>query len=379
MRHHARIRPAVALAVLAAVLGARAEDAPPAASRPWTFVYVMSYDNDLERHAATILEELQRGVDGTPNAVAVLVDDRDPGGLREVTLTGDARSEARLDTDDSSSAEVVGAFLDRVAAHLPARRYVIAFLDHGGGQDEMCWDWAPAPGRGPEWMSASAVAGQLARFRESARGEVALLLLLQCGRADVADLWTFRDAAPLVLASQMRVGAPNTYYRPLLAWLVGRPDATGEDVARRIAAEDRHYGAMTLVDAHAARDLVTRVRPVAAALRRRSEPRAPDGLTPCYGGVRNVPDTAFDLVAWTSAAARGDDAAEAAADELRKWVAADLVRARFRGPLPADEADGWCGVSLFVPLDPRARERHAGHEFEMDTGLDRLWGAVLGD
>ena len=342
-------------------------------------IYVMSYDNDLERHGTTILGELRKGLRDTPNAVAVLADDRDPGGLRRFVLTGEGTTTSRIGSDDSTSAAVLGEFLEWVADEAPARRYMIAFLDHGGGQGEMCQDWARGGGAGAGWMDARAAAGAVTRFRDGGRRDVALLFLQQCGRANAADLWTFRDAAPWILASQTRVGAPNTYYESVLRWLADHADASGADVARRIAAEDRHVSSLALVDPAAAGELPERMKPLAQALLRRDALSAPAGLRTCYGGIKLVPDTSFDLVQWTAAAATGDADAVAAAASLRDWVASKLVVEHLRGPVHEEGSGRWCGVSLFVPSDSAARRLHADHPFDRESGLAEVWQRLFGE
>lgn len=370
-----------AAALLAAVLASHgaAQEAAPPADRPWTVVYVMSYDNDLERHGTTILGALRNGLRDTPNAAAVLADDRDPGGLRRFVLTGEGTTASRIDSDDSTSAAVLGEFLEWVAAEVPARRYVIAFLDHGGGQGEMCQDWRPAEDTAAGWMHAREAAKAVTRFHDGGRRDVALLFLQQCGRANAADLWTFRAAAPWILASQTRVGAPNTYYESVLGWLADHPDASGADVARRIAAEDRHFSSLALVDAAAARELPERLKPLAEALLRRDTPSAPAGLPACYGGTKLVQDTSFDLVQWTAAAAAGDAAAEAAAASLRGWVESKLVAEHLRGPVHEEGSGRWCGVSLFVPSAAAARRLHADHPFDRESGLAEVWKRLFGE
>ncbi len=326
------------------------EGAEPAPARPWTLVYVMAYDNDLARHAAPILEELERGVADTANAVAVLVDDRDAAGMRQIALTRDGRREVPAATDDATSPAALRAFLDWAAAELPARRYAVVFLDHGGGPDQICQDWHPDDTRGPGWLSAGAAGDELRRFRAggTAPRDVPLVFLQQCGRANTADLFAFRNTAPYVLASQMRMGAPNTYYRALLAWLASHPDADGAAIAETIAAADRHFATLTLVDAAAAAELPERLRPLDDALAARPTHAAPAGLDVCYGGTRLVPETSHDLAAWAAASAAGDARSERAAVALATWIDTRLVRARHRGPLPAaDGVDAWCGVARF--------------------------------
>ena len=57
----------------------------------------------------------------------------------------------------------------------------------------------------------------------------------------------------------------------------------------------------------------------------------------------------------------------------------ELVITHHLGPmaLPEGRVRDWCGVSLFVPVTPEARRRHADHPFQAPSGLDRLWDTLL--
>ena len=91
----------------------------------WLVLCVLSYDNDLEIHASTVLERLAEGVRGTDHVVSVLADFRGPGGLREYEIDRRGARYATLETDDSASGEVLGRFLrSRLQSH-PGRRLAI--------------------------------------------------------------------------------------------------------------------------------------------------------------------------------------------------------------------------------------------------------------
>ncbi len=332
----------------------------------------MSYDNDLAHHAETILDDLHRASIDTEIAVSILLDTRDARGLRRVTLTSDGRRDERLASEDSASTDVLDTHLDWVRANLSARHTMVAFLDHGGGMDEMCWDWDPGDGGGPRWMSARAIAPVLEQFRTESAGEVDLLFLQQCGRASAGNLHTFRDAAPWILASQGVIGAPNTYYANTLAWLDAHPDAGGDELAREIMANETQYVTLSLVDSAASAELPTRIRAVVDATPQTAAQVTSPAL--CYGALANFPETSYDLMRWLEAAngVVGTDS-NTPLGRLRSWLRYSLVVEHRYGPVRIPERRSWCGVSLFVPTDPDVRDRHRDHPFLVESGLRALF------
>ena len=65
-------------------------------------------------------------------------------------------------------------------------------------------------------------------------------VLHQCGRATMEGLYVFRDTAEVVVASEVVVGAPNSYYRPVLERLGREPDMTSAALGKAILDTERH-------------------------------------------------------------------------------------------------------------------------------------------
>ncbi len=317
----------------------------------WLFVYVMAYDNDLDRCTAPITEALARGQRAHDNvAVAILADGRARDGLRRTLLTREGERVERLATEDITDARVLRDFLAWAAAGARARRQVVVFLDHGGALDQMGYDaHTRREGEREGWISARASGEALRAWRREGR-DVPMVFLQQCGRASVEGLQNFRGAADAVLASQRSVGACNTYYETLLAAASRRPDASPRLLARAVMDSDRHYATYALLRGSALDAWRRESDALVSALLDGPAPApTPDAMravSPCFahGLERN-----YDLLQTVHAAAagRGDVAARAVA-RFDAWVRAELVMEHRRRP-HAPEAAGWCGVSMHVP------------------------------
>src|SRR5690606_312611 len=109
----------------------------------WVFYFHMAYDNDLERCGPPILSMLQQGLTSERVAVVVTADTRDEEGMRRIVLTSAGARQERLDEEGSAEEEVLAAELAWVSANLPAKKYAVVFLDHGGALGQMSFDEHP--------------------------------------------------------------------------------------------------------------------------------------------------------------------------------------------------------------------------------------------
>lgn len=320
-------------------------------TRAWLLLYVMPYDNDLERCARPIASALRAGLRGEEVAVGLLADTRSRQGLRRTLLTSAGTQGEYTGSEDSADARGVGAYLDWALARAPARRVALVFLDHGGALEQMGLDentsTSDAGAPSSRSLSTRAVGEELRGFRRRhPTVRVPLLFLQQCGRASLEASLYLRGAAEMQLASQQNVGACNSYYGALLSLLAAEPEAPPERLAERIMDTDRDYDSYSLLRDEALAEWPERSRAfVDAALA--SLPPGEDllaGLEPTfsYGLERN-----YDLLQLLAAVRGRAPSTEAAARELERWVRERLVvRHRWR---PESPAARWCGVSALVP------------------------------
>jgi hypothetical protein len=336
----------------------------------------MSYDNDLEPAGPVILEALGKGVKGTSIAVAVLADDQKPTGLRRIAITAEGSRAETLDTEDSASEAVLAGFLEWVAREYPARRFAVVFLDHGGRLDQMCRDNRTGTPRLTGWMSAWKVGEVLRSLKSRLPGELELVYLQQCGRAAIENLYAFRGTGKAVLASEMEVGSPNTYYEPLLQWLDKAKDATGPAAGRKILETDAHYVHLACFDGTLLSELPARLRPVIDSLRAgdAAPPKPPANLAPAFACG---PEGFYDLLRWMDAAFRENRRPSAALDEFRKWMFDRLVLVwTDRSAGGARPSGRYYSLSMCVPVDPSVRGLYDEHPFLRESGLGALWKAM---
>ena|GEM_PF-2024948 len=333
--------------------------APPAPPRyDWHFLYVMPYDNDLDRCAAPITAALRRGAQRPHVAVSILYDGVARDGLHRLHLTARGARETPVDTEDSADPAQVAAFLEAATREAPARRYVLVFLDHGGALDQMGYDeraQRSAPGdAGHEtrWLSARALGDVVRAWMRGHRlgpAEVPLVFFQQCGRASIEALLNFRGTGEGLLASQRPMAACNTYYEPLLEFAAAHPEASPTALAVAISRSDAQHRSVTLVRTAALDGWSARADALAAALLDRPDAPTHDAVAALPACFSYGLESNYDLLDVTRAAAVGrGPAATAAAAQMERWVRDELVAVHLRRDGDV-EAAGWCGVATHVP------------------------------
>lgn len=361
--------------------------AQTATERDWVLVYWMSYDNNLDGCARPILDMLRAGIETDRLAVVVVADRRDREGMRRHELTRAGEVETRLADEDSADERTLARELEWVGQRYPARRYAVVFLDHGGRLGEMCHDERPGPS-GRDWLYPPAVARVLERWRSGLRAaqrELERVFLQQCGRGSLENLHAFRAAAPLVMASQTVVGAPNRYYAPALQRLGRTPQGDGLALARAITECETPDMFTTYTTVRGARlaelsgRLDALLRPVLAGGPAGGpagdEVRA--GLAPCFDAGS---ERFYDALPWLAAlyAARGLDPAPVRA--FGEWVARELVAVHRVSPRAGPQAKAWSGVALFSPASGRELGRYReDYPLYRESLLDELHLELAGE
>jgi len=341
----------------------------------WTLIYYMSYDNNLESCGPLILDGLERGVKNTKLVATVLADDWEKKGLKRYVITSAGRTVKRLDTDNSASEKVLNDYLAWVKLTFPSKHYAITFLNHGGGLDDMCLDEWPGENTQKSWLSARLVGPILHKFRRESPGEVDLIFLQQCGRGTLENLYNFRGSAVSILASQMTVGAPNTYYEPTLKWLADHPNTSGTQIAHSIMSNDLHYRIYVCVDGEALSELPQRLNPVIESLQSAGKPALnfPTEVTPCYIGGN---DEDYDVLDWLGAAFRRNNRPTQALGTFEEWLSHKLIVKTTLGPDSRKRAENLCGLALFVPKGPDDVDRYRDYPLYQVCRLGSFWKAA---
>ncbi len=363
------VRPIAIAALLIAGLLAGPVRAEPV--RDWVVVYWMCYDNDLEPAGRPILDMLGEGVRDDRVAVAVFADFRGDGGMTRFVLTEQGEASSPLPGEGSAVPEQLGEALAWVAAELPARRYAVVFLNHGGRLGDSCHDGTPGE-PGADWMWVPAMADVLEAWQAGLDGEVELLFLQQCGKGTLENQYELRRTAKVVMGSQTVVGAPNRYYARALEALSASPEADGEQLARWIVDFETAdmFTTYTALRSEQLERLPERLDPLLRALIDSGV-----GQARSYGEVEDIsfqqpPDEVFiDLEAALNAWHLAAEIQPSAVKGFATWLATELILHHRVSPRAGAGPRGWSGLTVMV-AGPKSLARYAGYELYADTLLD---------
>ncbi len=222
--------------VLPLLLACAAAPPPTPEPEPWAFIFLVPYDNDLSPFAAPVREAIRAGTAG--GVPAFLLEDLPDSSTLWACRDGVCTATPAPDLEDSSSPASLRALLDWAGERAEARRWGVVILDHGGAQRELARDDHPGPGRAPSWLDVASVADALVAFDATVPGEVELLFAQVCSKAALEPLYTLSRGARTLVASQLPLAAPNTWYASVLPELARHPDWEGPQVAEAIASAD---------------------------------------------------------------------------------------------------------------------------------------------
>ncbi len=323
----------------------------------WVIAYYMSYDNNLGSLGEHILAEIAAGVTDPGIAVVVQADLPGQAGMTRISFQSDGNrlqeDRTTIPAQNSADEAELAAFLAWVKESWPAKNVALVFLNHGGKLNQMCLDDHPNhPNKyEPAWLQAHLAGPVCADFNASINGRVRLLFLQQCGRASLENLYNFTGAAEYLLASPFIVGAPNTYYKPLLSWLGRSPNVSGVDVAARIMAKDKHYVLYTLVQNQELARLPAQLERLFGRSGRFRLNGKPERVFP----IRD--ETNVDLLSFLKLLASRDPSFGKRKQHFSNWVQDRLIVKTSLGPRPSRLHRRSCGLSLFLPR-PGQAERY---------------------
>jgi hypothetical protein len=249
------------------------------------------------------------------------------------------------------------------------------FLNHGGRLDEMCFDESPGEKIEKKWLSAQLAGPIIRKFRKEAPGDVDLLFLQQCGRGSVENIYNFRGSAKAVMASQMNVGAPNTYYENTMKWLVTEQKPSGFELARQIMSNDKHFSNYVCVNGDSLEELPKQLDLVIQALLddRKTNLTPPADLQPCY---QYEEETNYDLLEWLNGVVNGNKRSQKSLELFKKWLREKLIVATEVHPGVGERVKGWCGLALWVPEREKVRGRYPDYPIFQNSRLNDLWNVM---
>jgi hypothetical protein len=374
----------IAIAGLFCCPFANSADHAPIRSEPtrketarWCLIYHIPGDNDLNPHTASVLKQLAEGPETPGVAVVAQIDRADYFGM-ERRIVRREKSNPPPETflvrseEDSACEKTLAEFLLWTAEHVPAQNYAVFILGHGGKLNEMCEDWNPdplrimPPGEGTleKWMPADRAAEACASFHAATGNRVRFLMLQQCGRASLEILYPFREAAELLIASQLIVGAPNRYYGSMFKRFAEAPESDPIDIVDAIIQNDSDAFAYSVVDAREFENFPRRFGELAKSLEHASLSRKPIKMTFKYQAERFFDFQSFLLSLQWEGAQREEN--EARRNSFLEWMNGKLIVRRWTSAAYGQELSG---LNLFIPANREQRQRYHTLPFYRDTPM----------
>ncbi|MBT3378252.1 MAG: hypothetical protein HN742_38370 [Lentisphaerae bacterium] len=341
--------------------------------RDWGVAYYMPYDNSLASLGPRIIDRIERGTRSRNIVSAVQADFVGKGGMCRHAILAEGTHRIPVPSERSADPEQAIAYLRWFVETFPCRKYAFIFLGHGGKVDQMCSDLHPGPG-GEHWMSGNMLGRKLREFRNSTHARVELVFLQQCGRGSVENLYSFRKTANFVMSSPINVGAPNTYRTRLNGWLAAHPDATGDGIARKIAAEDRDFAVYTCARGDRLAELAPRLDQAIKPLLDGKELSPPTLPPVIYSSGR---ERAVDFRALLHSLAKANSGETARIAQLHEWVGKELLTSVNFNPRQRDLSATHCGLSVFVPSQAADLDRYAQLDLYRETDLPALWKRLM--
>lgn len=350
----------------------------------WVFIYYMSYDNDLDYCGEIILKELGHGVINSNIAVVVQADFNDSHGMRRISLrhVNDELHEEEhvLESEDSADEEEYRKYLQWVQNNWIAENYAIIFLDHGGALNDMCFDEKPfkdeeqnrkfAPSG--KWLNAMKIGEICRKFNQDIGQKVKLLFLQQCGRGSLQNLYNFVNSATYIMASPLTVGAPNTYYTPMLQQVIKNPNITGIELAQLIMEEDQHYTMYTLINNTELQQLPDKLQQVFNVLPNTQVPKIRESLTTVF---RFNDETNYDLQTFlVGIKTSQSDILAQAIDKFSEWYEQKLIVAKHTKEGRNVQLSG---LSLYIPLSRKQLQRYSFLPLHQQTDIEKIFDVLL--
>jgi hypothetical protein len=353
--------------------GVRAGDAA-APKYDWGVAYYLSYDNDLGRAGQIIARAVRAGVTSEKCVAAVQADLPGPGGMQRVSITSTGATQTRIASEDSASEDQAIAYLEWFVKTYPCRHYAFIFPDHGGRLDEMCLDLEPETD-GKFWMSGKVLGEKLRELKKTLPGELELLFLQQCGRGSLENLYSFCGTANFIMSSPVPVGAPNSYYTAFHRWLPDHPDASGKELAEKIAAEDKDFTVYTCASAQKLADLPRHLDDALRVLLEKNELAAPELPVAIYSDSE---ESTRDQKTYLTRLVARNNAGEESLKDFEKWIAEELLTGVwFQKNVDPAKRSELSGLSIFVPVNAAEAVRYRELDLYTKSSLGKLWSKLL--
>jgi len=278
--------------------------------------------------------------------------------------------QTRLASDDSADENQVIEYLNWFVKTFPCKHYIVTFLDHGGGLDEMSLD--DHPDTHGKWLSGQVLGAKLRAFAQKVPGKWELLFLQQCGRGSLENLYSFRSTANFIISSPTYLFPPNSYYTAFHRWLGESGNADGKSIAAKIADLDDGYTMYTCLRTRVLDALPAQFNLVIASFLDREHLKVPWSLQ--GQGVYIVHgDSLFDAKTYLERLAASNGVDSSGVKSFFTWVEQELLTGTWLQPQRKTTAGPLCGLTLYVPWMNRDADKYARLDFYQRTRLSQLW------
>ena len=346
----------------------------------WILLYWMPYDNDLWPHKAAIMKMLAQGVKSKNILVVVQADVFEQEFLTRSVITNGKIDTQQLDATNSASEDVFADYLNWTESQFSGTKWAIIFLGHGGNLDQISPDVHPVPdpNAGTQWMNIHKLNKVITEFNEAIQGQIELLFLQNCCKGTVEAFYNFRDASNYIMASQMPLGAPNSYYEKVLQFLGKNPGVDGGKLAEKIMEfeANKMYNSYTTVNSAALRELPQHFTSLIDSLQTSNiENIQLDELADKPWSYLYLDDRLADIVLFFQWAVKQSGANQKQLQNFIKFFGQKLIH-KFQES-PENEYPNLNGVSLCIPSSRRQLGTYKYLEAFSDLSLTEFFNSIL--
>lgn len=313
-------------------------------SLDYLLIYYMPYDNNLSVYGSEIIDELVKGSSENVGIV-IQADFEDTLGHQRISIINGQVDTTRIENESSD----IGLFIDYmdwVSSEYSFRNYALFFLDHGADLSHIGIDEYP----NRQYYDITEIAETIETFNIVVQQKASLLFLQQCSRSSIEIVYEFRDCADYTLASQIELGAPNSYYHETLNMISEHPNLNGEELGKTIAHYESYdmYHSYSLINNSTLDQFVLQLSLYFSQLKKNKLTDS-EVLMESYFG-----ETYWDLYSLLSALNISNDEFQL----LNDGTIQHLTNPR------STFIESYCGLSLFSPYNTTIKEHNGLQLFD---------------
>lgn len=209
----------------------------------WHFIYYMPYDNNLSRFSTPIIDMIQNNINSDKISVTIQLDDRKTNGSKRYLITSESTNKYQIPDESSDDINTYKSYLEWVESIVSYKKKAVIFLDHGGKLNEVGLDEYPNNG----FLTIEDIQKT---FIDLYKSKIDLLFFQVCTKSIIEPLFEFKDLSHYTLASQIELGAPNSYYPEVFKFISKNSKIGPTELALKIMNEEalNMYSSYTLIN-----------------------------------------------------------------------------------------------------------------------------------